>query len=161
MIPGVVALAPSGQQRRTAVRPWICGAVVRELGTERHLPQHGFRLPTGVGDIVRSGTALMSQRHVGSKAATGRLPNYTVASQSGCYVVHAMEAALLQAAASQETLASREALQTQVDLITNMGPQPKGKLGGGAGRQNTFKTPNRSRDEDAAEPMRNLMRPLH
>lgn len=52
---GVVALAPGGQQRRTAVRPCICGAVVRELGTERHLPQHGFRLPTGVGDMVRNG----------------------------------------------------------------------------------------------------------
>ena len=72
-----------------------------------------------------------------------------------------MEAALLQAAASQETLASREALQAQVDLIANMGPQPKGKLGGDAGRQNTFKTPNRSRDEDTAEPMTNLMRSLH
>jgi hypothetical protein len=70
MIPGVVALAPGGQQRRTAVRPWICGAVVRELGTERHSPQHGFRLPTGVGNIVRSGTVLMSQRHVRSKGVT-------------------------------------------------------------------------------------------
>jgi len=156
-----VALAPGGQQRRTAVRPWICGAVVRELGTERHLPQHGFRLSTGAGDIVRSGTVLMSQRHVRSRAATGRLPNYTIASQSGCYVVHAMETALLQAAAWQETLTSREALQAQVDLIANMGPQPKGKLGGDAGRQNTFKTPNRSRDEDTAEPITNLMRSLH
>jgi type VI secretion system secreted protein VgrG len=72
-----------------------------------------------------------------------------------------METALLQAAAWQETLTSREALQAQVDLIANMGPQPKGKLGGDAGRQNTFKTPNRSRDEDTAEPMTNLMRSLH
>lgn len=71
-----------------------------------------------------------------------------------------MEAALLQAAASQQTLASREAMQAQVDLITNMGRRPKGKLGG-AGRQNTFRTTNRSRDEDAAEPMTNLMRRLH
>ena len=69
-----------------------------------------------------------------------------------------MEAALLQAAAWQETLASRGALQAQVDLITNMRPQPNGKLGGEAGGQNTFKTPNCACDENTAEPMTNLMR---
>jgi type VI secretion system secreted protein VgrG len=122
----------------------------------------GFELRTDAWAVLRGGEGVL----VSSTARAQQGSSVTSTQLDSSEAIGLLRGAgelgtnLLDAAAGQKALSSKDALQAQVELIEQIDPEQEGKFAGNVGGQDALKAAAGARDVDAAAPVEKYGAPI-
>ena len=122
----------------------------------------GFELRTDAWAVVRGGEGTLISATARAQQGSGVTSTQMDSAEALALMRGASElnTALLDVAAQQKALSSKDAQQAQVDFIAQIDPEQRGRFDGGVGGQDALKASAGARELDAAAPVDKFGQPI-
>ncbi len=135
------------------------GAGSAERGSYRG---HGFELRTDAWGVLRSGEGMLISATARAQQGAGVTSTQLDSAEATGLLRAASELSknLADAATQQTALVSKDANQAQIDFITQIDPEQKGKFEGSVGGHDPLKAKAGARDLDSAAPVEKFGQPV-
>jgi type VI secretion system secreted protein VgrG len=123
---------------------------------------HGFELRTDAWAVLRSGEGMLISATARAQQGAGVTSTQLDSAEATGLLrgASALSKLLADAAAQQSALVSKDANQAQVDFITQIDPEQKGKFAGSVGGHDALKATPGARDLDSAAPVEKFGQPI-
>nr|WP_315222585.1 type VI secretion system Vgr family protein [uncultured Duganella sp.] len=123
---------------------------------------HGFELRTDAWGVLRSGEGMLISATARAQQGAGVTSTQLDSAEATGLLRAASELSknLADAAAQQNALVSKDANQAQIDFITQIDPEQKGKFEGAVGGHDPLKATAGARDLDSGAPVEKFGQPV-